>query len=234
VIFTVGSPSAQAARKRTHTIPIVFTRVADPIGAGLVASLDHPGGNVTGFAAWDFSIGGKWMQLLREVAPDLTRVGILYNPDTATYAPPLVASAKTAAGNVQVIEILCHGESEMQAGLLSLSKERHGGLVIIPEPFTNTYRDEIIAECARLRLPAIAPLIDAVEHGAPMSYIFSFDNLIRDPVRYIDRILKGATPSDLPVQLPTKYELAINLKTAKTLELTVPPRLLATADKVTE
>ena len=174
------------------------------------------------------------MQLLRELVPDVTHVGILYNPHTAPYAPPLIASAKAAAGNVQVIESHSHDDSEMEATLSSLSKEPHGGLLVIPEPFTNAHRDQIIAQCARFGLPALNPLIGAVKRGALISYTFAFDELIRQPISYIDRILKGESPKDLPVQAPTKYELAINLKTAKALGLTVPPMLLTRADEVIE
>jgi len=234
VIYTQGLPATLAVHRETKTVPIVFTQVADPVGFGLVDSLAHPGGNVTGFVVWDLSIGGKWMQLLRELVPGVTHVGILYNPDTAPYAPPLVASARAAAGNVQVIESHSHDDSETEAALSWLSKEPHGGLLVIPEPFTNAHRDQIIAQCARLGLPALNPLIGAVERGGLISYTFAFDEVIRHPVGYIDRILKGESPSDLPVQAPTKYELAINLTTAKTLGLTIPPTLMAIADRVIE
>jgi len=234
VIYTQGLPATLAVHRETKIVPIVFTQVADPVGFGLVDSLGRPGGNVTGFVVWDLSIGGKWMQLLRELVPDVTHVGILYNPHTAPYAPPLIASAKAAAGNVQVIESHSHDDSEMEATLLSLSKEPHGGLLVIPEPFTNAHRDQIIAQCARFGLPALNPLIGAVKRGALISYTFAFDELIRQPISYIDRILKGESPKDLPVQAPTKYELAINLKTAKALGLTVPPMLLTRADEVLE
>jgi putative ABC transport system substrate-binding protein len=234
VIYTQGWPATLAVHQKTKTIPIVFTQIADPVGFGLVNSDAHPGGNVTGFVVWDFSIGGKWIQLLRELIPDVTHVGILYNPDTTPYAPPLVASAKAAAGNVQVIESHSHNDSETEAALSSLSKEPHGGLLVLPEPFTNAHRDQIIAQCARSGLPAVNPVSGAVERGALISYTYVFDEVIRQPVSYIDRILKGESPSDLPVQAPTKYKLAINLKTAKALGLTVPPMLLATADDVIE
>jgi putative ABC transport system substrate-binding protein len=200
----------------------------------LADSLGHPGGNVTGFVVWDLSIGGKWMQLLRELITDLTHVGILYNPDTTAYAPALVASAKAAAASVQVIECHTHNDSEIEAELSSLSHGPHGALLVIPEPFTNAHRDQIIAQCARLGLPAINSVPSAVDRGALISYTVVLDELIRKPVSYIDRILKGGSPSDLPVQAATKYELAINLKTAKALGLTPPPTLTAIADKVIE
>jgi putative tryptophan/tyrosine transport system substrate-binding protein len=234
VICAQGLPATLAVHQKTKTIPIVFTQLADPVGFGLAESLGHPGGNVTGFVVWDLSIGGKWMQLLRQLVPDVTHVGIFYNPDTTPYAAPLVASAKEAAGNVQVIETWSHNDTEIEAVLASLSKEPHGALLVLPEPFTNGHRDQVIAQCARFKLPAINSVIRGVENGALMSYTFEYDELIRTPVDYIDRILKGDSPGDLPIQAPTKYALAINLKTANALGLTVPPALLAITDRVIE
>jgi putative ABC transport system substrate-binding protein len=234
LIYAQGLPATQALHRITKTIPVVFTQVADPVGFGLADSLGHPGGNITGFVVWDLSIGGKWMQLLRELLPDLTHVGILFNPDTTAYAPPVVAAAKAAAANVQVIECHARNDGEIESALASLSREPHGALMVIPEPFTNGHRNQIIAQCARLGLPAINSAVGAVDAGALISYTFALGELIGKPVTYIDRILKGGSPSDLPVQAPTKYELAINLKTAKALGLAIPPTLAAIADKVIE
>jgi putative ABC transport system substrate-binding protein len=234
LIYAQGLPATQALHQKTKTIPIVFTQVADPVGFGLADSLGHPGGNVTGFVVWDLSIGGKWMQLLRELIPDLAHVGILYNPDTTAYAASVVTAAKAAAASVRVIECHTHNDGEIEAALSSLSHEPHGALLVIPEPFTNAHRDQIIAQCARFGLPALNSTIGAADGGALISYTVVLDELIRKPVSYIDRILKGGSPSDLPVQAPTKYELAINLKTAKALGLAVPPTLAAIAEKVIE
>jgi putative tryptophan/tyrosine transport system substrate-binding protein len=221
--------------KKTRTIPIVFSLVADPVGFGLVESLRQPGSNVTGFIVWDLSIGGKWMQLLQEIAPDLRRVGIMYNPDTAPYAPPLIASAKaTAARGVAVFECLTRNDREIEAAASSLGNERHGGLLIIPEPFTNAHRDQIIAQSARFGLPTLNPVFGAANRGALISYTYAFDVMMRQPVTYIDRILRGESPGNLPVQAPTKYVLSINVKVAKTLGLSVPSTLLALADEVIE
>jgi len=233
LIYSQGLPATQALHRKTKTIPIIFTQVADPVGFGLADSLGHPGGNVTGFVVWDLSIGGKWMQLLRELIPDLTHGGVLYNPDTTAYAPPLVAAVKSAA-NIEVIECHAHNDSEIEAALSSLSRDPHGALLVIPEPFTNAHRGQIIGQCARFGLPALNSAVGAVEAGALISYTFVLDELIRKPVSYIDRILKGGSPSDLPIQAPNKYELAINLKTAKALGLTIPPTLMAIAEKVIE
>lgn len=234
LIYAQGLPATLALHRKTRTIPIVFTQVADPVGFGLAESVGHPGGNVTGFVVWDLSIGGKWMQLLRELIPDLTHVGILYNPDTTAYAPPLVAAARAAAASVEVIKSHTHNDGEIEAAISSLSHQPHGALMVIPEPFTNAHRDQIIAQCARSGLPALNSVLGAVERGALISYTVVLDELIRSPVSYIDRILKGGSPSDLPIQAPNKYELAINLKTAKALGLTIPPTLTALAEKVIE
>ncbi len=182
LIYAQGLPATQALHRKTKTIPIVFTQVADPVGFGLADSLGHPGGNVTGFVVWDLSIGGKWMQLLRELLPDLTHVGILYNPDTTAYAPPVVAAAKAAAGSVEVIECHTHNDSEIEVALSSLRNKPRGALMVIPEPFSSAHRDQIIAQCARLALPALNSVISAVERGALMSYTVALDELIRKPV----------------------------------------------------
>jgi putative ABC transport system substrate-binding protein len=234
LIYAQGLPATQALHRRTKTIPIVFTQVADPVGFGLADSLGHPGGNVTGFVVWDLSIGGKWMQLLRELIPDLTHVEILYNPDTTAYAPPLVAAARAAAAGVNVTECHPRNDGEIEAAISSLSHEPHSALLVLPEPFTNVHLDQIIAQCARFGLPAMNPVANAPERGGLISYTVVLDELIRKPVSYIDRILKGGSPGDLPVQAPTKYELAINLKTAKALGLTIPPTLAAIAEKIIE
>jgi putative ABC transport system substrate-binding protein len=235
LIYALGLPSAQAVSARTRTIPIVFSRTADPVRFGLVASINRPGGNVTGFMAWDFSIGGKWMQLLRQIAPDLRHVGITYNPETGSYAPPLIASARAAAGtDVAVVEYQVHDEREMEAAATTLGQKPHGALLAIPEPFANFHRDQIIGLAARFSLPALLSVTGATKRGALMSYTYSPDAMQREPVSYIDRILRGASAGGLPVQAPTKFELSINLKTASALGLTVPPSLLALADEVFE
>ena len=235
LIYALGLPAAQAVREKTHTIPIVFSRVGDPVGFGLVASMTRPGGNVTGFTVWDFSIGGKWLQLFREIAPELSRVGVIYNPETAPYAAALIAFAKEAAGrDVAVIEYPSHNDHEIEAAASSLGQEPHGGLMAIPEPFTNEHRDQIIAQATRFSLPTLMSIFGATKRGALISYNYAFDAMMRQPVSYIDRILKGEAPGNLPVQAPTKFELSINLKTAKALGLAVPPTMLTQADEVIE
>jgi putative ABC transport system substrate-binding protein len=235
LIYAAGLPPAQALHQKTRAIPIVFTLVADPVGFGLVATLARPGGNVTGFMVWEFTIGGKWLQLLRELTPEVRHVGILYNPDTGPYAAPLIASARVAAGSdVMVSEHPVRDVGGIEAATSLLGKEPHSGLLVIPEPFTNAHRDQIIAQCARFGVPTMNPAYGATKRGALIGYTYSFDAMVRQPVAYVDRILKGESPGQLPVQTPTKFELSINLKTAKALGLTVPEKLLALADEVFE
>jgi putative ABC transport system substrate-binding protein len=234
VIYSQGLPATLTVRQLTATIPIVFTQLIDPVGFGLAEGLGHPGGNVTGFVVWDFAIAGKWIQLLRELMPDLAEVGVLFNPDTAPYAPGLISAAKEADRSVQILECRTHNDTETESVLSAFVREPRRALLVIPEPFTNGHRDHIIALCARLGLPAINSVLGASDNGALISYTFVWDELIRAPVGYIDRILKGALPRDLPIQAPRRYELLINLKTAKALNLEVPPGLLARADKVIE
>jgi putative ABC transport system substrate-binding protein len=234
VIYSQGLPATLAVRELTATIPIVFTQLIDPVGFGLAEGLGHPGGNVTGFVVWDFAIAGKWVQLLRELRPDLAEIGVLFNPDTAPYASGLIAAAKESDRSVQIVECRTHNDPETEAVLGDFAREPRRALLVIPEPFTNGHRDHVIASCARLGLPAINSVLGASENGALISYTFVWDELIRAPVGYIDRILKGVSPRDLPIQAPRRYELIINLKTAKALNLEVSPGLLARADDVIE
>ena len=175
------------------------------------------------------------MQLLQEIAPNLRRIGIMYNPDTAPYAPSLVASAKAAAvRDVAVLKCFTHNDSEIEAAASLLGNEPLGGLLVIPEPFTNARRDLIIAQSARFKLPSLNPAFGAASRGALISYTFAFERMMQQPVTYIDRILRGESPNGLPVQTPDKFVLAINLAVAKALGITVPPTLLALADQVIE
>jgi putative tryptophan/tyrosine transport system substrate-binding protein len=235
LIYVTGLPPAQALRKRTSSIPIVFSFVADPVGFGLIDSLGRPGGNVTGFVVWDLSIGGKWIQLLLEAAPNLRRVGVMYNPDTGPYAPALIDSAKVSATKgVAVIECHTRNEGEVESAVAQLGNGSNGGLIVIPEPFTNANRDKIIALCNRYKIPTLNPVFGAATRGALVSYTYAFDEMIRQSATYVDRVLRGESPRDLPVQAPIRYELSINLGVAKSLGLTVPANLVALADHVIE
>jgi putative ABC transport system substrate-binding protein len=234
VIYSQGLPATLAVRQLTATVPIVFTQLIDPVGFGLAEGLGRPGGNVTGFVVWDFAIAGKWVQFLHELMPDLTEVGVLFNPDTAPYAPGLISAAQEADQSIHIVECRTHNDNETEAVLSAFVHERHRALLVIPEPFTNGHLDQIIQSCARFGLPAINSTVGAKDHGALISYSFVLDELMRGPAAYIDRILRGALPRDLPIQAPRRYELVINLKTAKALGLAVPPTLLARADEVIE
>ena len=234
-IYASGIPPAKALQQMTRSVPIVFTQVADPVRFGLVDSLAHPGANVTGFMTWDLSIGGKWVELLREIAPGVKRIGVVYNPDTGPYATGLIASARTVAGaEVAVLDYPVRDLQAIDAASASLRGNSSGGLLVVPEPFTNTHQDQIIALAARDRLPAVVSFAGATRRGALLSFTYALAAMIEQPVGYIDRILRGEAPGNLPVQAPTQFELSINLTTAKTLGLTVPVSLLGNADEVIE
>jgi putative tryptophan/tyrosine transport system substrate-binding protein len=234
-IYALGLPTAKALRQKTDAIPIVFTQVADPVGFGLVASLARPGGNVTGYMTWDLSIGGKWLELLLEIAPELKHIGIIFNPDTGPYAAGLIASAKAFAGSrAEIVSFPVHDVRAIDAASASLGRTGAGGLMVVPEPFTNTHQDEIIALSTRDRLPNIVPFAGAARRGALLSYTYALASMIQEPISYIDRILKGTSPRDLPVQAPTKFEFSINVNVAKALGLTAPVSLLGNADEVVQ
>jgi putative ABC transport system substrate-binding protein len=234
-ILASSTPAAAALREQTRTTPIVFVRVTDPVGQGFVQSLARPGGNITGFSAVDPPMMGKWLQLLKEIAPRVTRVAVIFNPDTAPFAPSLNRAVETAAPSFGMTVTLApvHDDAGIEEAIAALAREPGGGLFCLPENFNNTHRDVIIATAARHSLPLIGTS-EFPGAGGLMSYWFDPLALYAQAAPYIDRILKGASPADLPVQQPTKYSLIINLKTAKALGLTVPPGMLDLADEVIE
>jgi putative ABC transport system substrate-binding protein len=239
VIVAQNTLHVTALLRETHTIPIVFVAVADPIGSGYVASLARPGGNITGFVTTESSLGGKWLELLKEIAPGVPRIAIMFNPRTAPaageyYLPPFEATAVSLAVKASAMRV--HAASEIEGAIAALGGESRGGLVIMPDTFTHAAinRELIIKLAARHRIPVIYPFRFWVSEGGLISYGVDGNDLFRRVPAYIDRILRGAKPSDLPVQLPIKFELAINLKTAKALGLEIPPTLLARADEVIE
>ncbi len=178
-IYALGLPTAKALQQKTNAIPIVFTQVADPVGFGLVANLAHPGGNVTGYMTWDLSIGGKWVELLLEIAPGLKRIGMVYNPDTGPYAAGLLASAKAFADlRADVLDFPVHDVQAIDAAMTSLKRAGAGGLLVVPEPFTNSHQDEIIALCARDHTPNIVPFSGAARRGALLSYTYALASMI--------------------------------------------------------
>ena len=235
-IFGQTTPVIGALARETQKIPIVFALVSDPIGSGFATSLAHPGGNITGFTGNDPTIGGKWMELLKEIAPRTVRVALLSNPATAAppkfYMPSIQATASSLA--VQVSATPVHAKDEIEGVIAALSRDPGGGLIVMPDFFTSSNHDLIIALAARYRVPTIFNDPIYAESGGLIAYGTDFPELFRRAAEYIDRVLKGAKPGELPIQQPTKYELVINHKTAKALGLTIPELVLSLADKVIE
>ena len=234
LILTSSTPATAAMLQQTRTIPIIFVWVADPVGSGFVASLPRPGGNVTGFTPIEGSLGGKWVELLKEIAPRVARVTLLFNPAMATFVEGYLNPFKAAAASLGEEAILApvHDMSELESVIAAQARELNGGLVVIPDAFTIGHRAEITLLAARYRVPAVYWSRFFAEVGGLLSYGVNPLSEFRRAASYADRILKGAKPSELPVQAPVKFELVINLKTAKALGLDVPPSLLATADEV--
>jgi putative ABC transport system substrate-binding protein len=222
-------------KRETGTIPIVFTLIYDPVGSGFVPNLAHPGGNITGFTLGEFSLGGKMIQVLQEVAPQVSRVAVILNPNQ----PPHVAiwrAIEAVAPSLRVHLTASHvkDSAEIEPVIKAFAGEPNGGLVVLPSPITEAHREQVIALAARHRLPAVYGFRSFVRSGGLVSYGINTVDPFRRAALYVDRILKGAKAGDLPVQQPTKYELVINLKTAKALGLTVPPSLLLRTDEVIE
>jgi putative ABC transport system substrate-binding protein len=231
-VLASTSPAVLAVEEQTHTIPIVFVIVPDPVALGLVQSVAHPGGNITGFASYDASIIGKWLQLLKQAAPAVTRVAIIFNPDLGFV--PLdreVATARSFGVTATLAPV--HDDAAIEEVIAAQAGEPAGGLICLPDSFNVAHREVIIAAANRHHLPLVS-FDRLVRAGGLMSYWFDAVDLYARAASYIDRILKGAKPADLPVQYPTKYSLIINLNTAKAIGLTIPPALLAAADEVIE
>jgi putative ABC transport system substrate-binding protein len=208
--------------------------VADPVASGIVPRLDRPGGNTTGFGRFEASLYGKWMELLSEIAPGLKRAAIMFNPDINRTSVYFMHSFETAAPSlkVELITAPVHSDEEIEATITALGREAGGGLVVMSDVFMTTHRAPVISAAARNKVPAVYIASEFVRDGGLLSYGADFEENTRRAASYVDRILRGAKPGDLPVQFPTKYEMVINLKTAKALGLTIPERLLATADEV--
>jgi putative tryptophan/tyrosine transport system substrate-binding protein len=236
LIVGSGTPVIAALKQATDTIPVVFSAVNDPIRQGFVATLSHPGGNITGFTFIEFPLIGKWLEMLKAIAPDVRRMTLMFNPDTTPFYPVFLrefgAAPKSLA--VELSASAVHNEAEIEAAIVAFAREPGGGLIAAPGAFINTRRHLIMALTERHRLPAIYGLRQFVTEGALMSYGPDTADIVRRSASYVDRILRGEKPADLPVQSPAKYELVINLKTAKALGLEVPRTLLARADEVIE
>ena len=236
VLVVWGSPGVGALRRQTSTIPIVLVNVTDPVGQGFAESLAHPGGNITGFTDYDPPMAGKWLRLLTQIIPPVARVAVLFNPTTAPFAGPMLRVIEESAPSLAVAARAapCHDDAETEAMMSGLAREERAGLLVLPENFVIVHRHAIITLAARYRLPAVYPYRFFTASGGLMSYGIDPNELFRRAASYVDRILKGAKPADMPVQNPDKFELVINLKTAQALGITVAPSLLTTADEVIE
>jgi len=235
LIVATATPALTALALQMRPIPIVFVAVSDPVGQGFVASLARPGGNATGLTFFEFSVVGKMLEVLKQIAPGVSRVALASNPDNLSNLPflrAIEAAAPTLA--TELTKVPVRSAAEIEPALATIARQGGNGLMCLPDPFTNAHRDLIVGLAARYRLPAIYFLRSFVAAGGLVSYGIDVTDLFRRAAAYVDRILKGAKPADLPVQQPTKFELAINLKAAKALGLDVPSSLLALADEVIE
>ena len=235
VILATNTPTVRALKQATETIPVVFAGLADPIADGIVASLSKPGGNITGFTSFSAAIAGKWLQLLKEISPGIDRIAFMYNPSTAPHAIflPVMQVVAPQIG-VKLVQIPVGDLATIEAALGNFVGTSGGGLVVMPDVFTTLHRDTIFGIANRNRLPTMCPLRSYAVAGGLMSYGSNFDHLFEQAATYVDRILRGEKPGDLPVQEPTKYELIVNLRTARALGVEIPSSLLATADEVIE
>jgi putative ABC transport system substrate-binding protein len=236
LILSPTTPTTAALLQQTRTIPIVFTSVSDPVGSGFVASFPRPGGNVTGFIILEPTMAGKWLELLKEIAPRVNRVGFLFNPATAPYAEYYLNPFKAAAASFGVEAIIApvRDTSALESVVTTLAREPNGGLIVMADSFLTNHRAEITSLAARHRLPTVYPFRYYAKLGGLLSYGIDRRDNFRRAATYADRILKGAKPSELPVQAPVKYELVINMKTAKALGLDVPLFLQQRADEMIE
>jgi putative tryptophan/tyrosine transport system substrate-binding protein len=235
VILATNTPTARALKLATDQVPIVFAGLSDPIGDGIVTSLSKPGRNITGFTSFNAPIAGKWLELLKELSPATTRAGIIYNPRTAPHSIflPVLQEIGPRLG-ITVLPLPVSDEATIEDAMAGLAREPNSGLIALPDVFMTTYGELLFGLALRVRLPAVGPLQTFAEWGALASYGSNFTDLFRQAASYVDRILRGEKPGDLPVQEPTRYELVVNLRTARAMALTVPQALLARADQVIE
>jgi putative ABC transport system substrate-binding protein len=234
VLVTNTNLVTAVVQAEVRTVPIVFISVGDPVGSGFVGNEARPNGNLTGFANWEPPMGGKWLALLQEVAPQIERIGFLLYPTPANLGFFKFAEALTPAPKVKPVALGVHNANEIEQVLAAFAAKGNGGIVVIPHAVTLTNRDLIVALAARLRLPTLYPLAFYAEAGGLISYGFDTVDQFQKGAEYVDRILRGAKPADLPVQYPTKFQLVVNLKTAKTLGLAIPESFLQRADRVIE
>jgi putative ABC transport system substrate-binding protein len=235
IVVTNSTPATVAVQRETRTIPIVFANVGDPVASGIVARLNQPGGNITGFASTEASLGGKWLELLSEIVPGLKRAAIMFNPDTAPVSA-YMPSFETAARSLKVVLITTpvHSDGEIETSITALGREPGAGLVVLSDAFTVVHRAPVILAAARNNVPAVYYLSNFARDGGLLSYGNDQVDIHRRAASYVDRILRGEKPGDLPVQLPTTFEMVVNRKTATALGLAVPPSILLRADEVIE
>jgi len=235
VIFVAGGQGLEQVLRATRTVPIVFAVVPDPLGSGFVESLSRPGGNATGFMMFEYSLSGKWLELLKEIAPNVTRAAVLRDPAIAagTGQFAVIQSVAPSRG-VEVIPINMRDAAELERGVAAFARSSNGGLIVTAGAQVIVGREQILALAAKYKLPAVYPTRDFVTGGGLVSYAVDLFDQYRRAASYVDRILRGEKPADMPVQAPTKYQLIINLKTAKVLGIAIPPSVLARADEVIE
>ena len=235
VIFAYFNAQLGPLSRATRTIPIVFVGASDPVGAGYVASLPHPGGNITGFTLYEPTLAGKWLELLKEVTPSLTRVALLINPDTAvlhgTFYTQALGDASASVG-VKSMLMKVYNPQDIETAVASLAKQQGSGLIVAPDTFSEVNGDLIVSLAAQHRVPAVFAISRYAKRGGLMSYGPNLPDIIKRATTYIDRILRGEKPADLPVQAPVKFDLVVNLKTAKALGLTIPASFLVFADEL--
>ena len=237
VILATSTPVTAALQGETRTTPIVFANLNDPVASGFVASLPRPGGNLTGLINVEATMGGKRLQLLTEIAPGIKRVAIMFSPETAPYVRSYFQPSFEAAARLLKVEPIIapvHSDAEIETVITSLAREPGGGLITVPDNFVNSHRQTVISLAARNNVPAVYQISVFVKEGGLLSYGADDVDAYRRAATVVERILRGEKPSDLPVQLPVKFEMAVNLKTAKALGLTIPETLLATADEVVQ
>jgi len=234
VLICEGTPVVAALQEVTRSIPIVFVNANNPIGSGFVASIARPGGNITGLVSFEPAMGGKWLQLLKEVAPSTKRVALLYNPQTHTGQHFQSIETVSRAVAIDTIRAPFSNAVDIERALGSFAREPNGGVLVLPDNSTNLHRDWICTLAARNRLPSIYPFRRFLSSGGLIYYGADTKDLYSKLAGYVDRILKGSKPADLPVQMPTRFELVINLRSARALSLNIPPTLLANADEVIE
>jgi len=236
ILLARSTPTTAALKREGETIPIVFVNIIEPVEQGFVQNLARPGGNITGFTNFESMIGGKWLQLIKEVDPRITRVAVIFNPQTAPFAGLFVRSIEAAAPGlaIEVMTMPVASDANIEVAMTDFARRPGGGLVAIPDSFTGEHREHVIAQAARNRLPTLFSNLVSTSNGGLMAYAVDTRDLMHRAAGYVDRILKGDKPAELPVQQPAKFTLSINLKSAKALGLTVPLSLIARADEVIE